>query len=103
LFERQEVLRKVLQTPDVFRVYRFIDDVLWNDWDPIGINDCNVDARDEYQCYIVDVLRICKSAENTKTLAEFLYDTELSTMGLTQKRMDFCHEIAQKIVHMIGQ
>lgn len=28
-------------------LYKAIDEVLWNDWDPIGVND--IAPRDEYQ------------------------------------------------------
>lgn len=32
------------------KLYKAIDEILWQDWDPIGLND-NEEIRDEYQGY----------------------------------------------------
>ena len=32
------------------KLYKAIDEILWKDWDPIGVNDIE-DVRDEYQGY----------------------------------------------------
>ncbi len=32
------------------RLYKFIDELLWSEWDPIGVNEFE-EARDEYQSY----------------------------------------------------
>jgi hypothetical protein len=34
------------------KLHKIIDEILWNDWDPIGVNEYGEDARDEYQSYL---------------------------------------------------
>ena len=37
--------------PHQLGLYKRIDEILWEDWDPIGVNDVE-EARDEYQSYL---------------------------------------------------
>ncbi len=110
MFERRAELRNLLQTPEDFQRYRFVDAILYNEWDPIGINgrgtwqgdgDWNggdANWRDEYQSYAADVMRLYQSGTNVEALAKFLCETETETMGLSRNRMDFCRDVAQKIL-----
>lgn len=36
-------------TSEQKELYTAIDEILWNDWDPIGVSD--IAPRDEYQSY----------------------------------------------------
>jgi len=45
--------RNNIQAAKEFLIYRKIDEILWFDWDPIGISDVD-DARDEYESYVAD-------------------------------------------------
>ena len=40
------------------KLYKSIDEILWNDWDPIGVNDFGDDARDEYYGYLPQVYQL---------------------------------------------
>ena len=48
-------------------LYKRIDEVLWQDWDPIGVSDCE-GARDEYHSYLPKVFRMAYSAGDRKVL-----------------------------------
>jgi hypothetical protein len=37
------------------KIYNQIDEILWKDWDPIGVNDFE-DARDEYSSLLYKYL-----------------------------------------------
>ena len=60
--------------------YKAIDEILWEDWDPIGISDTTV-ARDEYQGYVPRVYKL--SLENkAEELTQYLLYVEQERMGL---------------------
>ena len=41
-------------TADQKSVLKSIDEILWNDWDPIGVNDTE-GARGEYSSYALQI------------------------------------------------
>lgn len=59
--------------------YETIDRILWENWDPIGINDSN--ARDEYYGYLPEVYRLSLE-EGIKEMLEYLLYVERERMGL---------------------
>ena len=38
-------------------LYKKIDDILWDDWDPIGVNGIE-DIRDEYTSYVPYIVNL---------------------------------------------
>ena len=60
-------------------IMKLIHDVLWNDWDPIGVNDAA--PEDEYDSYICGVYRLLASGCRDE-LVNHLLKLELDTMGL---------------------
>lgn len=44
--------------------YKGVREILWNNWDPIGVN--NIAPRDEYQSYVPEIffLLIQKKGDN---------------------------------------
>ena len=42
----------------ITRIWKDIDEILWNDWDSIGVKVFEKTARDEYQDYIYGVFRL---------------------------------------------
>lgn len=79
-------------------LYRAIDEILWNDWDPIGINDSA--ARDEYQGYIPAVFNLKLEGASREIIAKKLFDIEKENIGLTGN-MQHCLAVADKIVNLI--
>jgi len=75
-----------------------IDSILWEDWDPIGVND--MAPRDEYQSYVPQILNMVMSDKTTNAIAERLYYIETVTMGLMGNK-EKCEEIAEKIVGLL--
>lgn len=56
-----------------------IDKILWNDWDPIGINDCA--PRDEYQSYVPEILNMVLENRKVNDISNKLYYFETRSYG----------------------
>lgn len=72
-----------------------IDTILWEDWDPIGINE-NKNIRDEYKGYVPFIVNLKLRDANIKKIANHLYQLEAVSMGMCGS-MERCEYIAQKI------
>jgi hypothetical protein len=77
-------------------VYKQIDEILWNDWDPIGVNEYE-EARDEYQSYLPLVFNLKKNNAGKETIAQHLLKIETESMGLFGN-IENCKSVAEKIV-----
>jgi hypothetical protein len=66
-------LNRAVEIQDVIR------QVLFEDWDPIGINDCA--PRDEYDAYIGGIYRLLVSGGTEDELCEHLRQLETTQMG----------------------
>lgn len=60
---------------------RRIGEVLHYIWDPIGVS-CIVEARDEYDMYVPQVVGLLNSKATSKEVAAFLTRIETERMGL---------------------
>lgn len=78
------------------QLYKRIDEILWNDWDPIGVNDME-NVRDEYQSYTPHIFSLTIHGADKTKIAEHLYKIETINMGLSGN-MQQCEKIAQKIL-----
>ena len=87
-------------TADQKNVLKQIDEILWKDWDPIGVNDCE-DARDEYSSYALQVFGLKMHNAGKQIIAEKLYKFELVDMEVASlESKKHCEEIAQKIIDL---
>lgn len=77
------------------QLYNRIDEILWNDWDPIGINDTEI--SDEYQGYIPHIFSLVTQNADKIKIAEHLYRLETIDLGLSGNNKR-CEEIAKKII-----
>ena len=77
------------------KLYKAIDEILWKDWDPIGVNDIE-DVRDEYQGYTPLILKLVKSKSDSTKIAEKLYEIETELIGLSGN-YENCLKVAEKI------
>ena len=75
-------------------IYYEIDKILWNDWDPIGVND--IAPRDEYQSYTPILFSLKINGADKETIAQKLNDIATKTMGLSGN-IGHCKVIADKI------
>lgn len=76
-------------------LYKMIDDILWTDWDPIGVND--IAPRDEYRSYVPEILSLVKSGAVKEEIANRLYKLEKDNMGMFGSR-EHCITVANKII-----
>ncbi len=84
---------------DIKRIYdllefKSIDDVLWLDWDPLGVND--TEHRDEYQDYTAKIFNLKRNGATILQITNHLLDIELNSIGVGRGR-DFSEKVAGKI------
>ena len=82
-------------TPEESKIYQVIDEILWNDWDPIGVNDI-AGIRDEYQGYTSQVFSLKMTNADSEKIAQHLLQIETERMGLSGS-IDHCRKVAEKI------
>ena len=63
-------------------LWRRIDEILWNDWDPIGVNEYE-EARDEYHGYIPEIYSRLDAKESGALIADRLHRIASCRMGLS--------------------
>jgi len=95
LFQRNKEFKKNLITANDFLLYMRIDDILWFDWDPIGVNDAA--PRDEYLSYVPEFFELVKAKADRHVIADRLFKLESRFMGM-DGAMENCLEIADKIL-----
>ena len=59
-----------------------IDRILWELWDPIGLND-SLAARDEYSSYVGGLERRLRQGASVRDLERHLQEIERSSLGLS--------------------
>ncbi len=77
------------------KLYRKIDEILWFNWDPIGIN--NIGSRNEYDDYVPQVYNLKITGAGKIDIANYLDKVTTVNMGLGSD-MEFSNEIAEKII-----
>jgi hypothetical protein len=89
------------ETADVYaRVHHRVDEILHYIWDPIGVSGI-AEARDEYDSYVPQLVRMLFNGKEEKEIARFLYSIESDRMGLTvgSRPSDHTEEVAATLVH----
>lgn len=77
-------------------LYKIIDKILWEDWDPIGINTSQK-ARNEYYGYIPEILSLILNNSSVEEITDKLDYFSHLRMGLDSNK-NHCKEIAEKII-----
>ncbi|MCH5715576.1 hypothetical protein [Niabella hibiscisoli] len=95
VFNGNKKFRNNLTTNSDFLLYKKIDDILWSDWDPLGIND--IAPRDEYKSYVPEVFDLLKTNPDKHNIANRLYKLQTDNMG-TIGTLENCLAIAEKIL-----
>ncbi|WP_207531611.1 hypothetical protein [Desertivirga arenae] len=96
LFSRNNKFKGNLIAAKDLLLYKKIDDILWFDWDPIGIND--MARRDEYQSYVPEIFGLLKSNASRQEIANRLHKLETENMGM-RGTIESCLVIADKILN----
>ena len=89
------VLNDRLQDSEKARVFREIDRILWESWDPIGVYGCT-EARDEYGSYVKGVLALLTEGLDELKIAEHLHSIETLSMGLPGN-LSACRRVAAEL------
>ena len=76
-------------------LFEFIDDLLWYEWDPIGINGCG--PRDEYESYVPQVFNLAIGNATAEQIADRLHCLETETIGVAGD-FEKCKRLARIIV-----
>jgi len=84
-------------TPDQKALYKTIDEILWNDWDPIGMK-LNEGPRDEYESYVPVIFSLKIRGASVEEIASKLYEFE-SKIGYEQG-YENCKQVAGKIINL---
>jgi len=95
LFGRNKRFKENLKAAKDFLLYKKIDDILWFDWDPIGIND--LAPRDEYQGYVPEIFGLLRAKADRQEIANRLHKLETENMGMSGT-IENCLTIADKIL-----
>ncbi len=80
LFIRSKKLRRNLKTAGDFFLYKKINDILWFDWDPIGVND--LAPSDEYQRYVPEIFTLVRAKADRLEIAKRLHKLQNELMGI---------------------
>jgi len=83
-------------TPDQLALYKRIDVILWEKWDPCGVSDAP-EARDEYHSYLPQVFGLVMRGCDVKEIEEYLRSVEVERMGLSEYKNN-CKEVAEVIL-----
>jgi len=95
LFQRNKNFKVKIVTANDFFLYRGIDDILWFDWDPIGIN--YMAPSDEYHIYVPEIFELVKAKAGRYAIADRLLKLETENMGMGGT-IEYCLEVADKIL-----
>lgn len=63
------------------RLAEKVNVILWEDWDPIGVNDIS-EARDEYSSYVPLLVRLLQEGADAISIAKHLETIEKLSMGV---------------------
>ena len=80
---------------DQLRLYEGIDEILWTDWDPIGISGPDW-PRDEYHGYLPQVFKLAFDGAAPSKIAKYLDEVVTERMGLSSS-VDHDLKVAEKI------
>ncbi|MFT5822386.1 MAG: hypothetical protein ACI8ZM_003642 [Crocinitomix sp.] len=76
-----------------------VDKILWEDWDPIAVNDyggTDVEWQDEYSGYVPSIVKLLLEQANELKIAKLLHEHANVNMGLITGLADHL-EIAKKL------
>jgi hypothetical protein len=81
--------------PDLLALYQGIDEILWRDWDPIGVSKLD-GPRDEYYGYLPTVFQLARRGASALEIAEYLRNVVEEHIGFSSS-VDMELPIATKI------
>jgi hypothetical protein len=95
--DKNELKQKFRSKGKYKELYQAIDEILWNDWDPIGVN--KTAPRDEYQSYTPTILNLKIRGADKETIAKKLFEIERLTIGMDGD-INRCGKVADKLINL---
>ncbi len=86
--------------PEQIELYSRLDEILWTEWDPIGVND-DERARDEYYGYLPGLLRLVLDGASATQIAAYLHGITTQQMGLSSTLT--AHMAVAEKIHRLEQ
>ncbi|MEO9966579.1 MAG: hypothetical protein ABJF11_12355 [Reichenbachiella sp.] len=84
--ELKAIIESILNNTNaehLIELYNSIDEILWNDWDPIGVKGIEPeDARDEYEDYVLSTFQLLIENPDSSQLNDHLHRIEIETIGV---------------------
>jgi len=79
-------------------LYQLVRDVLWQEWDPIGVNKLST-ADDEYDSYAPPLVHMLLDGASPESIAQQLIDFEGNAIGLsnTGASLNRAFEVAERL------
>jgi hypothetical protein len=78
------------------RLYQAVREVLFREWDPIGVNH-NPLLADEYDSYAPSICRMLEAGADEINLADSLRELQMNSMGLSTCDEDHNRRIAKRL------
>lgn len=75
-----------------------IRQVLFRDWDPIGVSNADEWPDDEYDSYIAPIYRILSGSRSEDDLVNYLFRTEKQTIGVPCEDAELLRPVARKLL-----
>lgn len=80
-------------------LYQMVSEVLWNDWDPIGLNDEG--PQDEYESYVPEICSMIMKKESNQDIAERLFEIETRSIGV-EGNIEHCLKVANILYYKVN-
>lgn len=78
------------------KIYKDIDGILWNDWDPINVKAFGDWPDDEYRSYVPEIFSLKISNASIETIAHKLFEIQSKRMEI-DIGYENCKHVAEKI------
>ena len=76
-----------------------IHDVLWHDWDPIGVREMG-GPEDEYDSYIGGIYRLLASGTTRQVLTDHLRVIQTDSMGMSIASEEKLNAVVDKLLKL---
>jgi hypothetical protein len=84
---REDWQSSVIEKYEARRIKQEISQILWEVWDPIGVNS-SPEARDEYDSYVNPIYVILTNGSTDKEIASYLLEVVTEGMGLLGTKLE---------------
>ena len=82
------------------KLYELVDKILWEDWDPIGVNNYG-GPDDEYSGYVPSILKLLENGADESKITKLLFEHARVNMGISSNLSDHS-EVAAKLKKLVN-